>query len=110
MRKLLLILAPVGLFFAFQSWDMYIIGKYTGTSGAMLDIKLDHTFKETRGMDWRTGMWKLSHDTLVIQEGLSHHNTPHVNYPYFQYFLSKKEGIQIGGEMFRKDKAAPAKK
>jgi len=61
-------------------------------------------------MDWRNGMWKLSHDTLVIQEGLSHHNQPHVNYPYQSFFLLKKDGnIVIGGELFSKDKAVPAK-
>jgi hypothetical protein len=89
-----------------QVSDASLFGTYVYTydSTRKIELKKDHTFVETNGNDWRNGMWKLSHDTLVLQEGMNHFTHPHQAPPvYSQFFLIKSGIIYAGRDPFRKE-------
>jgi hypothetical protein len=92
---------------AFQSYDMYVMGSYSFGTNSTLVLNTNYTFNEVHGEDYRNGMWKLRHDTLIIQEGLSHHSKVGYTYPYRSFFLVKTGGILIGTDLYKK--VPPAK-
>jgi hypothetical protein len=109
MKKITLLLTPFLLCCAFQSYDLAMAGNYTNGTTASLELKTDNTFKETHGGEWRNGFWKMRHDTILVDERMTHSSQRGVAYAYQQFFLVKKEGILIGKDLLKKAKA-PAKK
>jgi len=106
MKTLLSCLIALLLCSAFQSWDIYTAGTYSNGSNGTLELKTDNTFKETHGGEWRNGYWKLRHDTIIVDERMSHHDHVGGTYAYRPFFLVKKGDILIGTELFKRSKAA----
>jgi hypothetical protein len=101
MKHLVFFLASFASLTAFQMMEKNPIGSYVLDKDNTVELKKDHTLKETHGLDWRTGMWKVSHDTIVIQDGLQHSNVPGKLYPYQGFYLIKKTDLQVGKMLYK---------
>jgi hypothetical protein len=110
MKKYVILLAALIGLTAAQSFDTHVLGTYSAGSQHTLVMNLDHTFKETIGTDWRNGQWKLRKDSLILQPGMYHSDTPRapIN-PAFaiEVLLVKKEGILAGKVLYKKESARP---
>ncbi|MFI5149065.1 MAG: hypothetical protein ACHQRM_04980 [Bacteroidia bacterium] len=102
--KILAILCLITASLSFQAGDNTILGTYRFGTARKIEFKKDHTFLETKGGDWRNGMWKLSHDTLVLQEGMLHSANPRAPLAqYVPFFLFKKGVVYAGQDAFFKE-------
>jgi hypothetical protein len=81
----------------FQTGDAALFGTYVFNPTRKIELKKDHTFVESNGDDWRNGMWKLSHDTLVLQDGMIHNTHPRQAPPVYASFFLLKQGMIING-------------
>jgi hypothetical protein len=113
MKKYTFLLAALIGLTAAQSFDTHVLGNYSAGPQHTLVMSLDHTFKETIGADWRNGMWKLKKDSLILQPGMYHSDSPKapIN-PAFgiEFFLVKKDGILAGKVLYKKEAAKPGPK
>jgi hypothetical protein len=104
MKHLLFCIAAFLILTAAQSWETGITGKYSFGQDATIEIRSDHTYLETRGGDWRKGMWKVQKDTLLLQEGMTHSSVIGKVNPNFgrTFFLVKTNALKVGNDLFKK--------
>jgi hypothetical protein len=101
--KSLLCLLLLTTLAAFQANDKALFGIYIFDAKRKIELKKDHTFMETKGDDWRNGMWKLSHDTLVLQEGMLHTANPRQPLAsYTPFFLYRQGVVYAGRDAFKR--------
>jgi hypothetical protein len=87
-----------------QSWETGVTGKYSLGPEATIEVKTDHTFIETRGADWRKGMWKVKKDSMLLQDGMTHSSIIGKVNPNFgrTFFLVKTNALKVGNDVFKK--------
>ncbi len=106
MKTLLICMAGFVLLTAAQSWETGVTGKYSLGKDLTIEINTDHTFIETRGLDWRKGMWKVRKDSMLLQEGMTHSSVIGKTNPAFgrTFFMVKPNALKVGNDLFKKIK------
>ena len=117
MKTLVFTLAAFISFAGFQMMEKNPVGKYVLNDQESVVIKKDKTFLETHGSDWRNGMWKVSHDTVILQDGMTHSGSAGRQYPnYRPVYMIKGADLMVGKDLYKRAKTetppakAPVKK